>query len=273
MIKLLFNEDSDATVVGKIVLNGTFFSAEVHDPTFGYSGSDVIEELGAYHSYVFCRKPNSKVKSFRTIHRSDYKFLSMNRIGTAIRMDYTDMIQLYTEADVLQIDTGIISGGERDLIIRIFEGRAENFEIEMDGAYEVGSFSSESLPMLQHPRMMLWDSYSLSCGEVTFQADRKGMILLGDPSVPLILPKRKDYFEFTIEKYKGSFETPLTRDIDNEEVFVDSSCGLVNSRRVRLVNGKGTFRLYPFSHTGECKIKLGRKWYEVWNEYNLRIGE
>ena len=75
MIKLLFNEDSDATVVGKIVLNGTFFSAEVHDPTFGYSGSDVIEELGAYHSYVFCRKPNSKVKSFRTIHRSDYKFL------------------------------------------------------------------------------------------------------------------------------------------------------------------------------------------------------
>ena len=35
MIKLLFNEDSDATVVGKIVLNGTFFSAEVHDPTFG----------------------------------------------------------------------------------------------------------------------------------------------------------------------------------------------------------------------------------------------
>ena len=43
MIKLLFNEDSDATVVGKIVLNGTFFSAEVHDPTFGYSGSDVIE--------------------------------------------------------------------------------------------------------------------------------------------------------------------------------------------------------------------------------------
>lgn len=148
MIKLLFNEDSDATVVGKIVLNGTFFSAEVHDPTFGYSGSDVIEELGAYHSYVFCRKPNSKVKSFRTIHRSDYKFLSMNRIGTAIRMDYTDMIQLYTEADVLQIDTGIISGGERDLIIRIFEGRAENFEIEMDGAYEVGSFSSESLPFL-----------------------------------------------------------------------------------------------------------------------------
>ena len=131
----------------------------------------------------------------------------MNRIGTAIRMDYTDMIQLYTEADVLQIDTGIISGGERDLIIRIFEGRAENFEIEMDGAYEVGSFSSESLPMLQHPRMMLWDSYSLSCGEVTFQADRKGMILLGDPSVPLILPRERIILSLRLKNIKA----PLKR--------------------------------------------------------------
>lgn len=273
MIKILFNADSDSTLKGTIQLSGTFLSMTVEEPSSGRSGSDIVEELASYHSYIFCRKPNSAVKNFRTVHRSDFKFLCMNRLGVAIRMDYTDMVQLYTEKGLIQVDTGIISGEERDMIIRVFEGTAENFTIEADGEYETGTFSSESLPMLQHPRMSLWDSYSLSCGTMEFQADRKGNVISGDPSVPLVLPKKKDYLEFTIQKYKGAFEAPLTREIDNEEVFVESSCGLVNTRRVRLVNGTGSFRLYPFGHTGECKVKLGRKWYEVWNEYNLRIGE
>lgn len=273
MLKIYFNADSDAKTKGTIKLSGSFLSVTVEETDTGRCGTDIVEEMASYHSYVFCRKPNSKVKNFRTIHRSDFKFLCMNRLGVAIRMDYTDMIQLYTEADILQVDTGIISGDERDLIIRVFEGQKENFTIEADTEYELGTFSSESLPLLQHPRMSLWDSYELSCNGAAFHADRKGNVKSGDPSVAVVLPKKKDYLEFTIQKYKGAFDEPLTRDIDNEEVFVESSCGLVNTRRVRLVNGTGSFRLYPFGHTGECKLKLGRKWYEVWNEYNLRIGE
>jgi hypothetical protein len=65
----------------------------------------------------------------------------------------------------------------------------------------------------------------------------------------------------------------LTRDIDDEEVFVEASAGLVNNRRVRLVKGTGTFRLYPFGYEGPVKIKLGRKWYEVWNDYLVFVGK
>jgi hypothetical protein len=60
--------------------------------------------------------------------------------------------------------------------------------------------------------------------------------------------------------------------MDDEEVFVESSAGLVNNRRVRLVNGTGSFRLYPFGYEGPVKIKLGRKWYEVWNDYLVFVG-
>ena len=42
--------------------------------------------------------------------------------------------------------------------------------------------------------------------------------------------------------------------------------------RVRLGHGVARVRFYPLGYTGEIKIKLGRKWYEVWNEYNLILG-
>jgi len=47
----------------------------------------------------------------------------------------------------------------------------------------------------------------------------------------------------------------------------------VNNRRVRLVKGRGNFRLYSFGYEGPVKIKLGRKWYEVWNDYLVFVGK
>ena len=103
---------------------------------------------------------------------------------------------------------------------------------------------------------------------------RRGYTVDGDFTEPLVLPAGQDYFDFTVTKYKSNFtgKEKLARDIDDEEVLVESSAGLVNNRRVRLQNGTGSFRLYPFGHEGLVKIKLGRKWYEVWNEYLLTIG-
>ena len=92
----------------------------------------------------------------------------------------------------------------------------------------------------------------------------------GDFTIPIALVKDKDSVEFEIIKYSGNFEgEELTRDIDDDDVTIDSSCGVINNRRVQLENGRGNFRLYPMGHTGIFKLKLGRKWYEVWNEYNL----
>ena len=116
----------------------------------------------------------------------------------------------------------------------------------------------------------MWDSYALKIGERILMANRKGMPQSGDFTIPIALVKDKDYVEFEIIKYSGNFEgEELTRDIDDDDVTIDSSCGVINNRRVQLENGRGNFRLYPMGHTGIFKLKLGRKWYEVWNEYNL----
>ncbi len=95
--------------------------------------------------------------------------------------------------------------------------------------------------------MTLWDSYSLSAGDRELMANRKGYLIDGDPEEPFTPEGDKDYIDFTIQKYKGDFSTKekLTRDIDDEEVFVESSAGLVNNRRVRLVRERAVSACIP----------------------------
>lgn len=159
--------------------------------------------------------------------------------------------------------------------MRMFNGQKENLTIDTDQEYELLPFHTSDLILGDHPRMKLWDSYSLSAGGRELMANRKGYLIDGDPEEPFVPEGGKDYIDFTIQKYKGDFSTKekLIRDMDDEEVFVESSAGLVNNRRVRLVNGTGSFRLYPFGYEGPVKIKLGRKWYEVWNDYLVFVGK
>ena len=165
--------------------------------------------------------------------------------------------------------------GQRDIVVRMFNGQKENLTLDTDQEYELLPFNTSDLILGDHPRMKLWDSYSLSAEDRELMANRKGYLIDGDPEEPFIPEGDKDYIDFTIQKYKGNFSTKekLTRDIDDEEVFVEASAGLVNNRRVRLVKGTGTFRLYPFGYEGPVKIKLGRKWYEVWNDYLVFVGK
>lgn len=92
---------------------------------------------------------------------------------------------------------------------------------------------------------------------------------MGDTETPIA--SINGVIDFTITKYKGGYAEKLSRDIDCEEVFIETSAGLADTRRVRLVNGVGKFRLITFGYEGFIKIKLGRKWFSGWNDYALNI--
>nr|DAE40609.1 MAG TPA: hypothetical protein [Caudoviricetes sp.] len=269
MLKILYNEASESNITGTISISGIFLSIEAESG--GYSGGDCIESMNSYNSYVFSLSPNSLVKNFRTISESDYKFLDMNRLGVSIKMDYSDMTQLFSGSGIIQVDTGIMNGTERDIVIRVFKGKKGSFTIDADMDYEEDTFNSEDLPTQTHPRVDLWDSYEVTIDGRKFQADRKGRIISGDSEIPIV--PNGDYITIDIQKCKGQFKGYLSRDVDCEDVLIDSTCGLLNARRISLKNGAGSIRLYPFGYTGPFKLKLGRKWYEVWNEYNLILGK
>ncbi len=273
MLKIYFNEKSDADIKLKLTIRELCVSAEVVSVNPAGCGKDTIETLRPYNSYILVDS-TGKVKNYRRISFSDFKFLDMNRLGVSVKMDFAQLLQLYANRDILQLDTGMIGGDERDIIIRVFEGSKENTEIDADTEYEVLTFNSDDLVAGDHPRQHLWDSYAIEVEGRTLMANRKGLPMDGDFMQPLTLPEGQDYIEFKIIKYKGDFEGGvLTRDIDDEEVLVESTCGVVDNRRVPLENGEGSFRLYPMRYTGPFKLKLGRKWYEVWNEYNLVLEE
>ena len=269
MIKILFNKKS--TVESKLTIKIDKFKVEasIQDEKDDKhrAGSDTITELASYNSYAFSSCPNGQVKTNNKVHSSDYKFLNLNRLGVAIKMDFANVSQLFADYDVFQLDTGIISDTERDIVIRVFSGKEENTEIITDEPYVKEYFDSGKLKPGEHPRFELWDSYSLTCNNTEWKATNKGNFV-EEPKTKYI-PYAKDYVNFKIQKYKGNFKEPLMRDIDNETVLIESSAGFVNNRRVKLKNGVGYFRFYPFGADGEVKIKIGRKWYEVWNEYNL----
>ncbi len=272
MLKIFYNTNHPGTMTVDLAIRGTFCKITCKDSINGRVGADTIESMHPYSSYGLTESCGL-VKNYRKVLASDYRWLDYNRLGVATKLDFSEITQLYGKSHIVQIDTGILTEVQKDIVVRIFTAQKENITIDTDQEYELLPFDSMDLVLGDHPRMTLWDSYSLSANGREFTANRKGAILSGDPEEPLLPEEGKDYIEFTIQKYKGPFTERLTREIDNEEVFVEASAGLVNNRRVPLISGVGTFRLYPFGHKGPTKIKLGRKWYEVWNDYCVMIGE
>ena len=267
MLKILFNEKSNSDVNLTLTLDNFSFSAVIE--SLNFSGHDTIEQLLSYNSYALV-DDNAKVKIHREIQESACKFLDLNRLGIATHLDFADIIFLYGTKNFLQLDTGIFDNRQKDIILRVFIGKPENTTINSDIPFEIGTFNSDDLVNGNHPRENLWDSYALAIhNQEEWKANKKGIFITEPTSV--IIPANQEYIDFDIIKYKGQFEGKLERDIDDEEVFISSSAGLVTNRRVLLENGKGSFRLYLFGHTGPIKIKLGRRWYRVWNEYNLFV--
>lgn len=271
MIKIYYNTKSTADLEVKLTLKGTFFKGEVYQEDLDLRGYDVIDNLESYRTHIMVRSDMGKNKIFREMTLADFKLLDICRLGLDNHFDFATIIQLYSDADIFQIDTGMISGDTRDIVIRVFECNPEKLVIDCDEEYKLLKFNSDDLVLDAHPRFSLWDKYGLEINNKRYKANDKGIYLEGDPSVPLT--SENDYIDITIKKFKGDdFATELTRDIDNEEVFVDSSAGMVNNKRVRLVNGVGNFRLYKLGYTGPFKLKLGRKWYRVWNDYSFIMG-
>lgn len=229
-----------------------------------------IVELKSYRSYILAsRGIDNLTKRGRDVHHSTCIWIDMNRLGTATKDDYFKTLHNYNFNVIAQVDTGMITDTEKDIVITVIRAPKENITLAEN---TIGELAPESDLNGKYPRETLWDNYSLTVNGVEYKADRWGNLITRNAISDITCEEDKDYIEFTVKKYKGYFtETVLTRDIDNEEVFIDCSAGFCNPRRIKLVNGQANFRVYPFEYKGYVKIKLGRKWYSVWNDYLFNV--
>lgn len=271
MIKIIYDKQTVSDLALNLTISGSFLKAEVQSliskETLGF---DVVKRLFPYNSYGFVER-EGKVKIYRRTYDSDYKFLDYCRLGYSSKMDFADIAQLFGTRTMLQVDTGCISGNTRDIIILAFAFPVSNIKVEADEEVTYEAIDFKTYGELQEPnRFSFWDKYSLTANEREVKANMRGEVISGDFTSAFISSNK--VINFTITKYKGSdFETKLDRDEDNEEVFIETSAGVVDNTRVRLVNGVGSFNLHTLGYTGDIKIKLGRKWYSVWNDYALKV--
>lgn len=272
MIKIIYDKQTVSDLALNLNISGSFLKAEVQSLISKESlGFDVVKRLFPYNSYGFVERNGGKVKIYRRTYNSDFKFLDYCRLGYSSKMDFADIAQLYGTRVMMQVDTGCISGNTRDIVILAFSFPVSNIKIEADEEVIYEAIDFKSYGELQEPnRFSFWDKYSLTANGREVKANMRGEIISGD-FISAFISSNK-VINFTITKYKGSdFETKLTREEDNEEVFIETSAGVVDNSRVRLVKGVGSFNLYTLGYTGDIKIKLGRKWYSVWNDYALKV--
>lgn len=188
MLKILYNEESNADHVVHLTIRGNYCKAECTSAIDGLKGIDAIESMRPYSSYTLTES-NGTIKSFRRPMQSDYRWLDLNRLGVSVKLDFGILTQLYGNHTILSVDTGVIADGERDIIVRLFNGKKENLTVEADQEFELVPFSSEALILGDHPRMKLWDSYALQSNDRELMANRKGFLVAGDSGDPLCQKK------------------------------------------------------------------------------------
>lgn len=269
MIKVFYNPRVTMSPKVDINISNTYFRADVKENGVS-TGFDVIKRMFPYNSYGLV-ETTGKVKIFRQTFDSKYKFLDFCRLGYANKMDFNDISQLYGTRFLFQVDTGIISDTEKDIVILAMLVAKDKLNIDADEEVIWEELDFKNYTNNCEPnRFRLWDKYSLTIDGVEYKANMRSEVVSGDFTVPI--KAKNGVVDIKLKKYKGEdFNTPLTRGIDNEEVFIDTSAGIADNRRVRLEKGEGSFKLHTLGYSGDVKIKLGRKWYSVWNDYTLKV--
>lgn len=228
-------------------------------------GMITIQDVQPYHSYAIVLDVGGISKNFRQTYRSDFKVLDLNRLGSSIKMDFGEIALLYSPLQIAQVDTGVWSGNTHDMVITMLHGSYGCLSVP-DG-FEVESYDSTQDSKTKNVRTTLWDGYSITIDGVEQYRDRHDKVFIeGDNHVDIT---NREYITVHIQKYHGEAAVKLNRECDDEEVFIDCSCGVVDTKRVKLKEGEGEFKIFPFGFVGEVALKLGRKFYDTWNDYTL----
>lgn len=213
---------------------------------------DVLSSI--YSSQLFIKQEDSQEGQFVHIHRYTHSARSSVNI-------FHDLLLNPQANCYFQVDIGYDENMEDKLIIKTLRIPIEHISFEGFANIEQVLTDEQIIPT----RYEVWDTYSLTCNKQEIGCKNTGEAVFGEPLV--VSAADGEYVEFTVKKYSPEFEKKLNRASDCEEVFIETTAGLLNTLRVRLSSGEGKFRLYLLGYKGEIKIKLGWKYFTGWCEY------
>jgi hypothetical protein len=250
----------------------------IDDSTNGIVNECSPTLIESYHSYgLFSgnfveRVPSTIFKELdQVIHAGSLKLVNYLRLGYGPRESFMGIADFWSHNPLGQVDTGLYTDQEKDIVITVFGGWNPDSIVNSSIPYEVrtplpaDTFHSHK----SNARWTLWDRYAVGINGLEYWADQNG--IRKDTNAETIAIPTKECLEFNLQKYTSDWSTKLERPVDCNELTLETTCGLLRTTRVPLVEGKAKFHLYPFGHLGEFKIKVGWRWYPVWDEYKFTL--
>lgn len=281
MIKIRFNKSRNEELQYHIKLNGKTITIEVKRPDDGSIYADRIPTLKAYNTYALAYAPGRAVYRFRDIeYGTNAIFYDLNVIAQPMRYNFNNALDMFNRNGVIAcVDTGILAQDwrpeeNRDIVISILQGSPETTTFDIDAPYEIEEYDVSKAAREGFPRDHIWDGYAVKVNGINYVADGRERNIynnIGLESCKNVVLEYEDDkpLEFEIQKFHEIYTASkfLNRDIDNDEVLIDSTAGITNAKRIYLEKGKGSFKLFPLGYEGKMHLKLGRRWYVVQNDY------
>ncbi len=155
-----------------------------------------------------------------------------------------------------------------NLLIECSHVAKENFTL--DTTLEV--VEEEFLPTIdgcllsKYDRRKFFPCYALVLDGQEFHADDDGKQLNDTDTEVTYTGNRID---LCIKKYDYGFNKPMNESDDVDKVYIETTCGIVNSRMTYLENGEKHLVFHPMDYEGKVTIKIGWRWNPVVNQYNI----
>jgi hypothetical protein len=239
--------------------------------------SITIENIKPYSTYyiIYPRQTDNlnelNVSSEFIDPSEKFKVLTRENLKTFFKLrSITTFNKLFNCYCLIQIDVGNTSKEHNifDAVIslsNILNTKYVTINTTHEVLYEEDPSIHEEMIFTDSPRMRVWDSYSLTVNNIEYKRSIKEM---DEIYIPL---KYTDFIEFNIQKYKGltNFKEKLSNEYDSEELSLYTSAGILNANKLELINGQGTFRLYPSGYTGKITILMCHGEVDVAAKYNF----
>lgn len=269
MFRIMYKNDSTDDIQGGITFHNNQIIVNIYAGNFwggrNVSGMVMIENVLPYSCYTVVYKQGSINENHRNGYQSDFKLLDCNRLGSSVKIDLCEMALTYGREVMLHIYTGVWTKDVKDMVIVVTHGKYNCYSVP--DYFDVESYNRDEFRKAPRIITQLWDGYKITIDNNTQYQDRDGQVLLGE-NKPINTTNRT-VIPVVIQKCNNITQANLNRPCDNETVFVDCSCGVTDTKRIELHNGTGVFNIFPFEYKGKVKLKLGRKYWDSWNDYDL----
>lgn len=271
MFRIMYNNASNDDICGGITFDKNQIIVNINARHFwgsrNVSGMVMIENVLPYSCYTVVYKQGSINENHRNGYQSDFKVLECNKLGSSVKVDLCEMALTYGREVMMHIYTGVWTDSVKDMVIVVTHGKYNCYSVPDN--FDVESYNRDEFRKAPRIMTQLWDGYKITIDDNTQYQDREGNVLFGENKI-IDLQDRQS-IPVAIQKCNNITQKDLSRNCDNETVFIDCSCGIVDTKRVELHNGRGTFNIFPFGYKGKVKLKLGRKYWDSWNDYSLQI--